>query len=168
LNIKLRLSRLSQKSKLFRLNIRLRLRALTLFFMVAWSQRLHGIASRQLDGKHILMWDLENCTLQQAKERLRRSQERHHLSHIYIVSDKSGSYRAWCYSRVSLSTLIAVLSESLDILDYSFLYYTVKRREATLRTDKKKGRPEQKLIGVLESYPCPEPSFMREVVYDTG
>jgi hypothetical protein len=136
--------------------------------MIARTQTLEGVASRQPDGKHFLMWDIEHATLQQAKEKLRRIQARHHLPHIYLVSDKSSSYRAWCFCRVSLSTLLVILAESLSILDYGFLYYAVKRKSATLRTDKKKGRSKQKLIGVLESYEAPIPSFMRQVIYDTG
>ena len=124
--------------------------------------RAKGIASRQLDGKHFLQWDIEHTTLQRAKEVLRRVQARHHLSHVYLVSDRSSSYCAWCFNRVTLSTLLVVLSELLEILDYSFLYYRFKRREATLQADKKKGRPERKLIGLLKGYETPIPSFIRK------
>ena len=69
---------------------------------------------------------------------------------------------------VSFKTFVKVLADSLNIMDYNFFYYTVKRKKATLRLSKKKGRPEQAIVEVLESYPCPIPLAMEEVVYDTG
>lgn len=67
-----------------------------------------------------------------------------------------------------MRTFLKILVDSLSILDYSFFYYTVKRKKATLRVCSKKGRPVQRVIGVLESYPCPIPSTMEKVVCDTG
>jgi hypothetical protein len=151
-----------------RFNLRIKVGNITFFGMISSTQRLEGISSRQPDGKHFLQWDIEHVTLQRAKEVLRRIQARHHLANIYIVSDKTGSYRAWCFNRISFPTLLVIQAESLSILDYGFFAYAVRRLETTLRIDKKKGRPEQKLIGVLESYPCPIPSFMKHIVYDTG
>jgi len=151
-----------------RFNLRMKIGNITFFGMVSSTQRLEGISSKQPDGKHFLQWDIEHVTLQRAKEVLRRIQAKHHLANIYLVSDKTGSYRAWCFNRVSLSTLLAIQAESLPILDYGFFTYAVRRGETTLRTTKKKGRSKQKLVDVLESYECPIPSFMDHVFYDTG
>lgn len=136
--------------------------------MLARTQTLEGVTSLQNDGSHILMWDLENCTLEQAKQTLRNVQDKYSLSNIYIVSDFRNSYRAWCLSKVPFQTLLQILADSLSILDYSFFYYTVKRRKATLRTSEKKNRPRQQVISVLTSYPVPMPARMERVVYDTG
>ena len=137
--------------------------------MIAETQTLEGVTSLQPDGSHIIMWDLENCTLEEARDILREVQRKYGLSHIYIVSDLEGSYRAWCFSKVDFQTLLSILVDSLSILDYSFFYYTVKRRKATLRTSTKKGRGIQEVVSVLESYPVSIPSSaMERVVYDTG
>jgi hypothetical protein len=144
---------------------------MTFFAMLSEIQTLEGVTSLQSDGSHIVMWDLENCTLEEAEKILREVQTRHCLSHIFIVSDCAGSYRAWCFSRVSYETLLSILVDSLGILDYSFFYYTVKRRKATLRTGEKKGRSAQKLVSVLRSFTCPIPTrgcLVEKVVYDTG
>lgn len=65
--------------------------------MVAETQTLEGVASLQPDGKHIVMWDLEKCTLKQAEGTLWNVQRKYTLSDIYVASDAEGSYRGWCF-----------------------------------------------------------------------
>ena len=153
-----------------RFNFRLKEGSFTLFVMFAKTQTIEGVTSLQNDGTHIPMWDCdaENSTLEQIEETLRTVQEKYGLSHIYVVSDKEGSYRAWCFSRVNFNTFLKILIDSIEILDYSFFYYTVKRRKATLRTSPKKDRPLQYVVSVLQSYPEPVPNRMQQVIYDTG
>lgn len=57
-----------------------------------------------------------------------------------------------------------------DHLDYSFLYYTFKRRKATLRISAKKGRPEQEVVDILESCAAEisRTGLVQYVIYDTG
>ncbi len=140
----------------------------TFFFMLAKTQSLEGLTSLLSDGRHIVMWDLENCNLEEASRILIRVQRKNNLSHIYIVSDAEGSYRAWCFSSVTFKKFLRILVDSLEIIDYSFFYYTVKRLKATLRTSNKKKRPPQRLVRVLESYPTDFPIKMEKVIYDTG
>jgi hypothetical protein len=140
---------------------------ITFFFMLAKTQTPEGVTSLQPDGTHIVLWDLENCTLEQAEETLRAVQIKYELSHIYIASDAEGSYRAWCFSKIEYKTLLHILLDT-EHLDPIFFYYTVKRKKATLRTSNKKGRPPQKLASVLESYPAPIPETWEKVTYDTG
>lgn len=119
--------------------------------------------------RHYVFWDIEHAFLKEDEKILRQVQTKYGLSNIYLVSDLEGSYRGWCFSKVSFQTYLNILVDSLSILDYSFFYYTVKRRKATLRISQKKGRPKQKVVSVLESYPVPFPSsFIENVVYDTG
>jgi hypothetical protein len=154
-----------------RFNFRAKLRNLTFFVMIAKTQTLEGVTSLQTDGSHIVMWDLENCTLQKAEKTLKKIQRKYRLSNIYIASDVEGSYRAWCFSKVNFSILLKILIESLSILDYNFFYYTAKRKKATLRTGSKKGRPAQKVVSILQSYYSDVPvknSCVEKVVYDTG
>lgn len=78
-----------------RLNFRVKFRDLTFFAMIATTQTLEGFTSLLPDdGRHFIMWDLENCTQEQAEETLRTVQAKYNLSHIFIVSDSVGSYRA--------------------------------------------------------------------------
>jgi hypothetical protein len=136
--------------------------------MFAKTQTLEGVTSLQKDGNHIVMWDLENCTLQRAKEVLRKVQSKYRLSNVYIASDAEGSYRAWCFSQVSFEVFLKILVDSLSILDYNFFYYTVKRKKATLRTGCKRGRPAQRVVCVLSSFFLPfKESSVEKVVYDT-
>ena len=155
-----------------RLNFRIVLQPLTFFMMLSKTQRLEGVTSLILNDtekRHYIFFDLENSDLKQIEETLTEVQRKYGLSNIYIVSDFEGSYRGWCFSKVSFKTFLNILVDSLGILDYSFFYYTVKRRKATLRISNKKGRPEQKVVSVLESYPVTFPSsFIENVVYDTG
>ena len=139
----------------------------TFFVMLSETQTLEGITSLQPDGKHIIMWDLEGCTLQEAIETLRKVQQKYNLSHIFIVSDAEGSYRAWCFSKVDLNTFLKILLDT-DYLDWNFFYYTIKRRKATLRVNNKKNRLKQELVSFLESYPMPIPELPEMVIYDTG
>ena len=87
-----------------RFNFRAKFRNLTFFAMAAKTQTLEGVTSLQKDGSHIVMWDLENCTLKQAEKTLSKIQKKYCLSHIYIVSDNQNSYRAWCFSKVDFET----------------------------------------------------------------
>ena len=150
-----------------RFNFRARIGNVTFFFMLAKTQTLEGVTSLQTDGTHIVLWDLENCTLKQAEETLRCVQTRYGLSHIYIASDAEGSYRAWCFSKVDYKTLLHILLDT-EHLDPIFFDYTVKRKKATLRTSDKKGRIPQELVSVLESCPAPIPETWEMVTYDTG
>jgi hypothetical protein len=103
-------------------------------------------------------------------EFLKVIQQKFGLSNIYILSDKVGSYRAWCFSQVDFSTYILILAESLPIIDYNFFYWTVFLGKATLRISPKYDRPAvQKIVAVLESYYVPFPSDQIKIsIYDTG
>jgi hypothetical protein len=115
------------------------------------------------------MWDLDaGHMLKEIEAVLKWIQQKYNLSHIYIASDALGSYRAWCFSRVDFKTFLSILVDSFDILDYSFFYYTVKRKKATLRTDRKKNRPFQKVESFLPTYFASFPTKVERVVYDTG
>ena len=153
-----------------RFNFRVVLANITFFVMFSNTQTLEGVTSLQSDGKHIIMWDLENCVLEQIINLLRKIQSSYSLSDIFIVTDNDKTYRAWCFSKVTFDVYLHILVDSLPILDYSFFYYTVKRKKATLRTSSKEGRPKQRIVCVLKSYPCPiqSNSVVERVVYDTG
>jgi hypothetical protein len=150
-----------------RFNFRIRLANLTFFAMISKTQRLEGVTSLQKDGTHIVMWDLDKCTQEQAEQTLSKVQRKYRLSHIYITSDAKRSYRAWCYSKVNFTTYLKILLEN-EFLDWNFFYWTVKRGKATLRTGNKKNREPQKVVSILEAYFTPIPASCERVVYDTG
>jgi hypothetical protein len=89
------------------------------------------------------------------------------LSNIYIKSDAENSFRIWCFSLVDYKTLLKILLD-FEHLDMVFFVYTVRRNKASLRDSKKKGRPVEKVVAVLESYWMPIPEYVEEVFYDTG
>jgi len=151
-----------------RFNLRIKLKNITFFTMISKTQTLEGMSSLQPDGSHIVMWDCENCSLEEAEATLRKAQKKYRLSNIYIVSDVEGSYRAWCFSKVQFETFLKILVDCLNVLDYNFFYYTVKRKKATLRTCSKKGRHVQRVLNVMESYFVPIPELCEKVTYDTG
>jgi len=155
------------KSGLNRINIRLKIRNITIFFMVARTQTASGISSKVGNNKHIILWDLDECTLKQAEDTLRDVQQEYNLSHIYIISDKVGSYRALCFSIVDFNTLMKIII-SANYVDEYFISYTARRMKATLRLTKKIDREKQDILSILYSYFEPIPEILERVIYDTG
>jgi hypothetical protein len=159
-----------------RFNLRITTSRFTFFTMLSRSQRMEGITSRVYDEngkpteKHYEFWDLESTSLEQIKTTLKKVQKRYNLSHIYLTTDNNGkTFRAWCWSIVTFETYIKILVDSLSIMDYGFFYYTIKRKEATLRLSQKEGRPFQTCTDVIESFSVPFPTgIMKRVVYHTG
>jgi hypothetical protein len=139
----------------------------TFFMMLAETQKLNGITSKTENGKHYIFWDLEKCTLEQAKQTLSIVQDWFGLSDIFIVSDIENSYRAFCFSEVDFKTFLKILL-STDYVDYNFFYWTVKRGSATSRTTDKRNRNKQKIVSVLESFPIPIPERFQYVEFETG
>jgi len=151
-----------------RLNFLFKIGNLTIFFMVSSTQSLEGVTSKIGKDEHLVLWDLEKCTLEQAKETLTNVQYKYRLGDIFIVSDCEGSYRAWCFSRRSFKEYLKILLDT-EHLDWNFFYWTVKRGQATLRTSNKQGRPPQKVVAYLKGYePTEIPAKMVHVLYDTG
>lgn len=157
-----------------RFNFRATTNRFTFFTMLARSQKLGGITSQVFDekrkptGKHYPFFDLENTSLDEIKRVLRKIQQKYRLSNIYITSDNNKTFRAWCFSIVTFETYLKILIDCKSIVDYGFLQYTFKRKEATLRTSQKEGRPFQNVVDVIESCEVPFPKLFRHVVYVTG
>jgi len=150
-----------------RFNFRIRKFNKTLFMMYSDTQTLEGVTSLLRNGKHIIMWDLEGCSQEQAEETLRKVQSSYSLSDIFIFSDIERSFRPWCFSQVDLNTFLKILLDT-DYVDPLFFYHTVKRKKATLRVSNKKNRPKQEVVSVLQSYSMPIPEEVEMVIYDTG
>jgi hypothetical protein len=151
-----------------RLNFLIKIGNVTVFFMVSASQTLEGVTSKVAEDQHIILWDLEKCTLEQAKETLANVQYKYRLGDIFIVSDAEGSYRAWCFSKRTFKEYLKILLDT-EFLDWNFFYWTVRRSQSTLRTSNKQGRPPQQLVAFLRGYEETQiPAKMVRVLYDTG
>ena len=135
--------------------------------LFAKTQRLHGITSLLPNGMHFILADVENCSLEEAIDETKYVQMKYGLSNMYIYSDSERSFRIFCYSEVDFKTLLQILLD-FKHLDMIFFGYTVRRKKATLRTNRKKNRPPQRLVAVLESFPLPFPQQVQQVFYDTG
>ena len=159
-----------------RFNFRFTTSRFTFFTMLAEAQKIEGITTQVYDengkptGKHYPFFDLENASLEQIKKTLRKSQQRYGLSNIYVTTDNNGqTFRGWCFSIVTFETYLKILVDCKNIVDYGFFYYTIKRKEATLRLSQKEGRPFQTCTDVIESFIVPFPSgIMSHVIYVTG
>jgi hypothetical protein len=153
-----------------RLNFRVKLGMLTFFLMMSHTQTLEGVTSKVIGEKdlHSIFWDIEGCSLEEAKKTLGEVQARHRLGDIFITSDAEGSYRGWCFSRRPWKEYLIILLET-EHLDYNFFYWTVIRGSATLRTCSKEGRPPQRVVAVLKGYEETEfPENVTHIIYDTG
>ena len=158
-----------RSNKLSRINFRIRSSRITIFFMVALTQRVesfNSIADREKD-LHYVFWDMDDCTQEQAEDTLLSVQEEHSLSNIYLVSDYPNSFRAWCFSKVPYKTMLMILLETRYV-DKGFFDYAVKRHTATLRISKKQKRGEQVVVSVLKTYFEPVPERFEWKVYDTS
>lgn len=152
-----------------RASFRINFRNFTSYFMLSRTQTLEGMTSLQPDGKHIVMFDLDDCNLEEALHELKRVQNEHSLADIFVYSDKIGSYRVVCWNHISFWEYMNILTSLPEsMVDYDFFWWTANRGKATLRTINKHDRPPQKLVAVLESYPHPEPEIVQKVDYDTG
>ena len=106
-----------------RLNFRIKKFRHNLFVSLSEIQTLEGITSLipQSNGKHIIMFDLENCSLGEAEETLTKVQSSYGLPDIFVVSDVAQSFRGWCYAQVDFKTLLKILLD-VDYLDWNFFW----------------------------------------------
>jgi hypothetical protein len=153
-----------------RLNFRMKKFGITFFVMLAHTQSLQGVSSLLPNGKHMPLFDIENCSLNEAENALRELQTKYGLSDVSITSDKDRSFRAWCFLPVCYIDYLRIQLDLLvvGILDYNFFWWTVKQGKATLRVNSKINRPNQEVVSVLYSYSVPFPKSVEKVIYDTG
>lgn len=138
--------------------------------MLAQTQSLKGITSKIIGDKfnrHYVFWDLEKCSLDNAKQALLVVQEQYGLSDIFITSDFPKSFRAWCFSKVDFHIFLRILLDTAFV-DWNFFYWTVQKGKATLRISSKTNRPKQKLVAVLKSFSSEVYNKVETVNYDTG
>jgi len=138
--------------------------------MVSKTQTLKGITSKVVKGtdKHYIFWDLENCTQQQALETLMEVQQEFKLGMIFLLSDCAKSYRAFCFSQRTFKEFLHILLHTKYVC-WNFIYWTIQRGSATLRTSTKEGRKIQQIQAIVTGYENVYiPQTITKVIYDTG
>ena len=129
-------------SILNRIEIRKRFLNRVMYIMFARVQIVSGISSRYSEdyNQHRILWDLDECTLNQACDSLMKVQNWYDLGNIEIISDKNNSYGAVCNSIVSFKELLHILIDT-ELIDPLYVRYCVQRHEAILRLSDKENRP---------------------------
>lgn len=154
-------------SKINRLNFRIVIRNITIFFMIAKTQKLEGITSKVGKDEHIILWDLDNCNLSEAIASLTEIQDKYGLSDIAIFSDRENGFCAICYTVVPFMKMLKILIDT-NYIDEGFIGYTAKRYKATLRTKRKDSRGKMEVKYIIRSFPVKSPVRLERILYDTG
>jgi hypothetical protein len=145
--------------------------------MLAETQTLEGLTSQVVgrEGYHYPLFDIEKhgeiVSLEEVEYELGKIQVSYGLPDIFIMSDRIGSFRAWCFGEVRFTDYMRMQLDLLDagILDWNFSYWTMNKGEGTLRVNSKQNRPKQELVSTLHSYSVTFPEDKIEpVFYDTG
>ena len=94
--------------------------------MFARVQLVVGISSRYSEdfNQHRILWDLDECTLNNACDSLMKVQEQYNLGNIEIISDKEGSYGGVCNNIVSFKELLHILIDT-ELIDPLFVRYSI-------------------------------------------
>jgi len=156
-----------------RINIRLKAKNITMFFMISKTYTVEGYTSRIDDNTHIFMIDFKEMPLEEVKKSLEETKQyfeqkyKRKMSNIYIVSDKLNSYRAWSFTYITFEQLIELISVTKGY-DVNYLRYTVAERQATLRISKKPNRDMQKIVAVIKGEKDVIPRSMIKKYYDIG
>jgi len=156
-----------------RINLRLKFKDYTFFFMISKTQTLDGLMSMIPDDRefHYPMWDLEitdlDSTFNDIEYTLLDVQDKFQLSDIFIMSDKDLSYRAICFTRVTFKTLMNILYNTCYV-DYNFIHWTQSRGYANIRMSEKENRKPLEVISILKTYHQPIPEYIYHKIYDTG
>lgn len=122
-----------------------------LTFSAAHITKVVGVNSQLDDGRHVLMWDFDNTTLDKVAEALKKVQTRYFLSDIHILETKENSnFAAYCFTAVSFRRALEILFAT-DGVCLSFLKFCVIREHLTLRVTPKGGRMPF-LVAKLDGY----------------
>jgi hypothetical protein len=155
------------RNRLNRVALRLVIKNITIFLMIAKTQTIEGITSKLEHNRHIILWDLDKCDLDEAKDSLTYVQDKYNLSSIAIFSDRENGFCAICYKVVDFITMLRILIDT-QYIDNGFVSYTAKRNKATLRVSRKENRGQMKIKAILYSYEVAPPRELERIIYKTG
>jgi len=109
-------------------------------FTMAPVTSVYGVNSILPDGKHILMWDFDDTTLNITATYLSRVQSIYNLSNIYILETKTDkNYIAYCFMKFPWHKVVEIIAFTKGV-DKNFFKYGVYRERFTLRVTPKSGR----------------------------
>jgi len=115
-------------------------------FTIARTAKVIGVNSQLDDGRHILMWDFDEATLDEVVEALSRVQTRYALSEVYILQTKYPDHHiAYCFTALDWQRVAEVIV-STAYVDMNFFKYGVYRGHFTLRVTAKDGRVPQLVL----------------------
>ncbi len=107
---------------------------------LTWSERVHGITSKLPNGRHILMWDFDNSTLEQVFDTLAGEQRFWSLARIHVFSGgRPGSYHAYCLEEFDFIDAVGLIYDTEGV-DRGWVKLAFIREYFTLRTSTKDGR----------------------------
>lgn len=130
-----------------RIEIRKRYLNRVLYVLDARIQKVGGISSRLNEDytKHRILWDLDECSFEEAISSFSDIQIKYNLNEISIISDKDKSYGGVCNTEVSFRELLHILIDT-ELIDPLYVRYTLTRHEAILRLSNKEGKLEDRRI----------------------
>lgn len=130
-----------------RVEIRKRYFNRVLYVLDARIQKVGGISSRVNEDytKHRILWDLDECSFEEAISSFSDIQDKYNLNEISILSDRNRSYGGVCNTEVSFKELLHILIDT-DLIDPLYVRYTLTRHEAILRLTNKEGRLEDRRV----------------------
>lgn len=109
-------------------------------FTCAKVTKVVGVNSELGEGKHILMWDFDNVSLDEVVKELRAVQADCILPDIHIlVTKEPTNYIAYCFARTDWRVAVYIIAAT-RLVDWNFFKYGVYRGRFTLRVSPKQGR----------------------------
>lgn len=140
-----------------------------LTFSIATVVKVKGVNSYLDDGRHILMWDFDHCSLEEVKDALRKVQGRYFLSDIHLLeTNLEGGYHAYCFTAVPWRRAVEILAATNHV-DMKYLKWCLFRGRFTLRVSEKMGRIPHKVC-TLDGYTLPDATvadLKQWVIYET-
>lgn len=138
-------------------------------FGVSKLQWVDGVCSNLENGKHILMWDLDEVDEEVAMVALLTVQHRYNLPQIYLLqSSMPNNWIAYCFKALDWQQAFGIVTLT-EAVDWQFVKHSCARNYFTLRVGKKRGN-EPLLYTVLESdysEDCSVDELTRFVKYQT-
>jgi len=131
--------------------LRLRLGCLRFSFALVKAVRTGGVNSRLKDGKHILMFDFDDCDLWTVTQELKIIQSVYQLPDAFICSTgRRNSYVAFIWKKVTTREFVEIVSQCKHV-DVNFLRIGFMRGYWTIRLLDKEDR-KIKLIAVIPGF----------------
>lgn len=124
-------------------------------FTIARIARPIGVNSELDDGRHILMWDFDDTSLNKVMDALWQVQFLYALSDIHILETKlDTNFMAYCFTALEWRRVVRIVV-STQYVDWAFIRFGVFRGKFTLRVTPKGDRTPH-LISRLEGYNLPD------------